>query len=64
MALLNKDGLISSAEIARQLGDVSARTVTNRINALIEQGIINRKRIPLAAKHQRNFHLAAIICTR
>ncbi|NIS79648.1 MAG: Lrp/AsnC family transcriptional regulator [Anaerolineales bacterium] len=30
-----------SAEIARKLGNVSARTVTNRINALTEHGIIN-----------------------
>jgi Lrp/AsnC family transcriptional regulator for asnA, asnC and gidA len=39
--LLNDDGRIPSAEIARILGDVSARTVTNRINALTENGIIN-----------------------
>jgi len=45
MALLNKDGLISSAEIAGQLGDVSARTVANPINALIERGIINFRSI-------------------
>ena len=34
IALLNEDGRMSSAEIARQLGDVSARSVSNRINAL------------------------------
>jgi Lrp/AsnC family transcriptional regulator for asnA, asnC and gidA len=39
--LLNQDGRMSSAEIARRLGNVSARTVTNRIDILIEQGIIN-----------------------
>jgi len=39
--LLNADGRMPSAEIARKLGDISARTVTNRINALIENGIIN-----------------------
>ena len=39
--LLNDDGRMPSAEIARQLGDVTARTVTNRINALTENGIIN-----------------------
>lgn len=39
--LLNGNGRISSAEIARQLGDVSARTVSNRIDALTEHGIIN-----------------------
>jgi Lrp/AsnC family transcriptional regulator for asnA, asnC and gidA len=41
IALLNEDGRMPSAEIARKLGDVSARTVTNRINALTENGIIN-----------------------
>jgi len=41
IALLNEDGRMPSAEIARKLGDVSARTITNRINALIENGIIN-----------------------
>ena len=39
--LLNEDGRIPSAEIARRLGNVSARTVTNRIEALIREGIIN-----------------------
>jgi len=39
--LLNDDGRMPSAEIARIIGDVSARTVTNRINALIEHGIVN-----------------------
>jgi Lrp/AsnC family transcriptional regulator for asnA, asnC and gidA len=39
--LLNEDGRIPSAEIARRLGDVSARTVTNRIEALSREGIIN-----------------------
>ncbi len=33
------------AEIARQLGDVSARTVANRIDALTEGGIINVRAI-------------------
>jgi Lrp/AsnC family transcriptional regulator for asnA, asnC and gidA len=41
ITLLNEDGRIPSAEIARKLGNVSARTVTNRINTLIENGIIN-----------------------
>lgn len=41
ISLLNEDGRMPSAEIARKLGNVSARTVTNRINALIEHGIIN-----------------------
>jgi Lrp/AsnC family transcriptional regulator for asnA, asnC and gidA len=38
--LLNEDGRMPSAEIARKLGNISARTVTNRINALTEHGII------------------------
>jgi DNA-binding Lrp family transcriptional regulator len=36
IALLNQDGRMTSAEISRRLGDVSARTVTNRIDILIE----------------------------
>ena len=39
--LLNDDGRMPSAEIARKLGDISARTVTNRINTLTDNGIIN-----------------------
>jgi Lrp/AsnC family transcriptional regulator for asnA, asnC and gidA len=39
--MLNNDGRIPSTEIARKLGNVSARTVTNRIKMLTEQGIIN-----------------------
>lgn len=45
IALLNQDGRMSSAEISRRLRDVSARTVNNRIDALIEQGIINIRSI-------------------
>jgi Lrp/AsnC family transcriptional regulator for asnA, asnC and gidA len=41
IALLNEDGRMPSAEIARRLGNASARTVTNRINTLTEHGIIN-----------------------
>jgi Lrp/AsnC family transcriptional regulator for asnA, asnC and gidA len=41
ITLLNEDGRLPSAEIARRLSNVSARTVTNRINALTENGIIN-----------------------
>lgn len=43
--LLMQDGRISSADISRQLGDVSARTVTNRIEILTEEGIINIRSI-------------------
>lgn len=45
IVLLNKDGRMPSAEIARQLGNISARTVTNRIGALTEHGIINVRAI-------------------
>ncbi len=45
IALLNEDGRLSSAEISRRLGNVSARTVTNRINALTEHGIIKTRSI-------------------
>jgi len=41
IALLNEDGRLPSAEIARKLGNVSARTVTNRINTLTDNGVIN-----------------------
>jgi len=41
IALLNDDGRLSSAEIARNLGNASARTVSYRIDNLIENGIIN-----------------------
>lgn len=41
IALLNEDGRMSSAEIARRLDNVTARTITNRINVLVEEGIIN-----------------------
>jgi Lrp/AsnC family transcriptional regulator for asnA, asnC and gidA len=41
ITLLNHDGRMPSTEIARRLGDVSARTVTNRINQLTRHGIIN-----------------------
>lgn len=41
IALLNEDGRMPSAEIARRLGDVSARTITNRIEALTRKDIIN-----------------------
>jgi Lrp/AsnC family transcriptional regulator for asnA, asnC and gidA len=41
IALLNKDGRMPSAEVARRLGNVSSRTVNNRIKALTEQGFIN-----------------------
>ena len=43
--LLNENGRLPSAEIARRLGNVSARTITNRIEALIREGIINIRAI-------------------
>jgi Lrp/AsnC family transcriptional regulator for asnA, asnC and gidA len=45
IALLNEDGRMPSAEIARRLGHVSARTVTNRIEALTKKGVINVRAI-------------------
>ena len=39
--LLNEDGRIPSAEIERRMSNVSARTINNRIDALIKRGIIN-----------------------
>lgn len=39
--LLNEDGRMSNTEVARRMGNVSARTVSNRINVLIKAGIIN-----------------------
>ena len=45
IALLNEDGRMPSAEIARRMGNVSARTVTNRIEALTEKGIIDIRAI-------------------
>ena len=41
IVLLNEDGRMPSAEIARRLGNISARTITNRIDALIQKGVIN-----------------------
>ena len=45
ITLLNEDGRMPSAEIARRLGSVSARTVTNRIEALTKKGVINVRAI-------------------
>ena len=45
IALLNEDGRLPSAGVARKLGDVSARTVKNRIDALVKKGIINIRSI-------------------
>ena len=39
------DGRTSSADISRQLGDVSARTITNRIDSLVEDGVIKIRSI-------------------
>jgi Lrp/AsnC family transcriptional regulator for asnA, asnC and gidA len=45
IALLNEDGRMPSAEIARRLGNVSARTTQNRIDALIKMDVINIRSI-------------------
>lgn len=41
IVLLNEDGRMPNAEIARRLGNISARTVANRIKELTEQGIVS-----------------------
>ena len=43
--LLMDDGRLSSAEIARKIGNISARSVTNRIDNLVQEGIINIRSI-------------------
>ena len=45
ISLLNEDGRISNTDIARKVGNISARTASNRINTLTEQGIINIRAI-------------------
>jgi Lrp/AsnC family transcriptional regulator for asnA, asnC and gidA len=45
IALLNEDGRMPSAEIARRIEGVSARTVKNRIDALVNHGVINIRSI-------------------
>lgn len=45
IALLNEDGRMTSAEIARRIGDIPSRTVSYRIDTLIERGIISIKAI-------------------
>ena len=45
IVLLNKDGRMPNAEIARRLGNISARTVANRIKTLTEQGIVSIRAI-------------------
>lgn len=43
--LLNEDGRMSHAEIARRIGDIPARTVALRVESLIERNIISIKAI-------------------
>jgi len=45
IVLLNEDGRMPNAEIARRLENISARTVANRIKTLTESGIINIRAI-------------------
>ena len=45
ITLLNQDGRMSNTEIAHLLGNVSARTVKNRIEVLTENSIINVRAI-------------------
>ncbi len=48
--ILMRDGRLTSADISREIGDVSARTVTNRIEILTQEGIINIRSIVNAEK--------------
>lgn len=43
--LLNEDGRMSSAEIARRLGDVPLRTISHRVEGLIARDIISVRAI-------------------
>jgi Lrp/AsnC family transcriptional regulator for asnA, asnC and gidA len=43
--LLNEDGRMSSAEIARRLGDVPPRTISHRVEGLIARDIISVRAI-------------------
>jgi Lrp/AsnC family transcriptional regulator for asnA, asnC and gidA len=43
--LLNEDGRMSSAEIARRMGDIPPRTVSHRVENLVGRGIISIKAI-------------------
>jgi Lrp/AsnC family transcriptional regulator for asnA, asnC and gidA len=43
--LLNKDGRMSSAEIARRLGDVPPRTISHRVEGLIARDIVKIRAI-------------------
>lgn len=43
--LLNEDGRMPNTEIAQRLGNVSARTVSNRIKSLTKKGIISIRAI-------------------
>ena len=45
ITLLNSDGRMPSSEIARRLEDISARTVQNRIDALVKNKIIHIRSI-------------------
>lgn len=45
ITLLNENGRMTSTEIARKIGDVSSRTVSNRIETLIKHNIINIRAI-------------------
>jgi Lrp/AsnC family transcriptional regulator for asnA, asnC and gidA len=45
VALLQQDGRMSSAEIARRTGQISERAVRYRIDRMLEEGIINVRAI-------------------
>jgi Lrp/AsnC family transcriptional regulator for asnA, asnC and gidA len=46
VSLLQQDGRMSCAEIARSLGNVSARTVGNRIDRIVRSGLIKIAAVP------------------
>jgi Lrp/AsnC family transcriptional regulator for asnA, asnC and gidA len=45
VALLQEDGRMSSAEIARRIGRISQRAVRYRIDRMLEEGVINVRAI-------------------
>jgi Lrp/AsnC family transcriptional regulator, regulator for asnA, asnC and gidA len=45
ITLLNHDGRMTSAEIARRIGKISPRTVNYRIDGLLERGILSVRAI-------------------
>jgi DNA-binding Lrp family transcriptional regulator len=55
--LLMKDGRMSTTDIARELGNVTDRTVSNRIKHLIERGVM--KIVPIIDPKALGFSITA-----